>query len=464
MTDKLADGVVAALLAELGADAVKIGAAIPDRNQQDATKVAATRPLALVLPRNTEQVSAALRICHAHGQPVAPQGGMTGLAGGAHPGQGEIALSLERMSGIEEIDADAGTLTALAGTPLLLIQNAAEEAGLQCGIDLGARGSCTIGGNVATNAGGNQVIRYGMTRRNVLGLEVVLPNGQIVRSLNKMLKNNAGYDWTQLFIGSEGTLGVVTRVVIGLHPKPAAIASAIVAVASVDGAIRLLRAAGRDLPGGLLVFEAMWADFIQVAVERFGLPKPFETAHSLLVLLETPTDGTAAGQDAFESFLADQIDAGIASDAIVAQSGQDRARFWSYRESPYEYARILPPGGNFDISFPIGKIDQAVTTIKADISARWPDMVHVFFGHLADSNLHLIASRPGMDAATKSAVEELVYHHVARFNGSVSAEHGIGRAKKFYLPLTRSAPELELMRTIKAALDPAGILNPGRVF
>lgn len=464
MTDRQTGDVIAALVAELGADCVKLGRDIPDRNQQDATKVSATRPMALVLPRNTEQVSAALRICHAHAQPVSPQGGMTGLAGGAHPDKGEVALSLERMSGIEEIDRDAGTLTALAGTPLLLIQNAADEAGFQCGIDLGARGSCTIGGNVATNAGGNQVIRYGMTRRNVLGLEVVLPNGQIVRSLNKMLKNNAGYDWTQLFIGSEGTLGVVTRVVIGLHPKPAAISTAIVAVASVDGAIALLRAAGRDLPGGLLVFEAMWADFIDIAVDRFGLPRPFDTAHPMMVLLETPTDGTPAGQDAFEAFLADQIDNGVASDAIVAQSGQDRARFWSYRESPYEYGRILPPGGNFDISFPIGTIDRAVKAIKAEISARWPDMVHVFFGHLADSNLHLIASRPGMDAATKHDVEELVYSSVARFNGSVSAEHGIGRAKKNYLPLTRSAPELELMRTIKAALDPAGILNPGRVF
>jgi FAD/FMN-containing dehydrogenase len=456
--------VVKALLDALGKDCVKLGDDVPARNQQDATKTSATRPLALVLPRSTEQVSIALKICHAHRQAVVPQGGMTGLAGGAHPGEGEVALSLERMTGIEEIDRDAGTITALAGTPLLVIQNAAEDAGLQCGIDLGARGSCSIGGNVATNAGGNQVIRYGMTRRNVLGLEVVLPDGEIVRSLNKMLKNNAGYDWTQMFIGSEGTLGIITRVVIGLHPKPASIETALVAVGSTADAISLLRAAGPALPGGLLVFEAMWADFITVAIERLGLPRPFDAMHPIAILIETPGDGTSEGRAALEAFLSAQIEAGLVAEALIAQSGQDRARFWAYRESPYEYGRILPPGANFDISFPIGQIGEAVAAVKADIAERWPDMTNVFFGHLADSNLHLIASQPGMDAKTKKDVEELVYGHVARFNGSISAEHGVGRFKRQYLPLSRSEPELRLMRTIKAALDPAGILNPGRIF
>jgi FAD/FMN-containing dehydrogenase len=455
---------IKALLAELGPDCIRLGDDIPARNRQDAVKLAATQPLALILPRSTEQVSAALRICHAHGQPVSPQGGMTGLAGGAHPGLSEVALSLERMTGIEEIDSDAATLTALAGTSLLAIQDAASDAGFLCGIDLGARGSCSIGGNVATNAGGNQVLRYGMTRRNVLGLEVVLPDGQIVRSLNKMLKNNAGYDWTQLFIGSEGTLGVVTRVVIALHPKPKAIETALVAVSSTSQAISLLRSAGRLLPGELLVFEAMWLDFIAVAVERLGLVPPFQQPPPITILIETPSDGTAAGREAFEDFLAGQIEAGVASDAILAQSGQDRARFWAYRESPYEYGRILPPGAGFDISIPIGRIGDAVAAMKTDLTARWPDAVQVFYGHIADSNLHLIVSREGIDAVTKREIEAMIYDHVARFDGSVSAEHGIGRSKRDFLPLTRSAPELKLMRMIKAALDPAGILNPGRIF
>jgi FAD/FMN-containing dehydrogenase len=448
-------GAVAALLAELGPDRVMTGDVIPMRNRQDAVAAPPTAPLALVLPRTTEDVAAALRICRAHGQPVGPQGGMTGLAGGAHPGAGEVALSLERMSGVEEVDREAGTLTALAGTPLQAIHDAASEAGFLCGIDLGARGSCSIGGNVATNAGGNQVLRYGMTRQSVLGLEVVLADGTILRSLNKMLKNNAGYDWTQLFIGSEGTLGVVTRVVIGLHPKPAGVETALAAVASVADAVALLRAAERALPRGLLV---------AVAVERLGLKQPFAAPQPLLLLIETPGDGGDAGRQALEEFLARQIEEGRVADALIAQSSQDRSRFWAYRESPYEYRRILPPLIGFDISIPIGCIEEAVRTMKADLAERFPGLTQVWFGHLADSNLHLIATRDGIDAQLKRQVEAIVYGHVARFEGSISAEHGVGRSKRDYLPLSRTEPELALMRTIKNALDPAGILNPGRIL
>jgi FAD/FMN-containing dehydrogenase len=457
-------GVLSALLAELGPDVVRTGDAIPARNRQDAAGGAPTVPLALVLPRGTGEVSAALRICHAHGQPVGPQGGMTGLAGGAHPAEGEVALSLERMTGIEELDLDAGTLTALAGTTLQTIQQAADEAGFLCGIDLGARGSCSIGGNVATNAGGNQVLRYGMARRSVLGLEAVLADGTVLCSLNKMLKNNAGYDWTQLFIGSEGTLGVVTRVVLALHPKPAGIETALVAVRSMAEAVALLRAAERRLPRGLMVFEAMWADFIAVAVERLGLAPPFDKTHPLLLLIETPGDGGPGGREALEEFLAAELEAGRVSDALIAQSGQDRARFWAYRESPYEYRRILPPVVGFDIAIPIGSMGEAARVMKADLAARFPGLIQVYFGHVADSNLHLIATRDDIDAALKKAVEEVVYAHVAAFGGSISAEHGVGRLKRPYLTLSRSAPELALMRRIKAALDPAGILNQGRIL
>ncbi len=303
-----------------------------------------------------------------------------------------------------------------------------------------------------------------MTRRSVLGLEVVLADGTVLRSLNKMMKNNAGYDWTQLFIGSEGTLGVVTRVVIGLHPKPAGIETALVAVASVAEAIALLRAAERALPRGLLVFEAMWADFVAVAVERLGLAQPFGKPQPLLLLIETPGDGGPAGREALELFLAGEIEAGRATDALIAQSGQDRARFWAYRESPYEYRRILPPVVGFDIAIPIGSMAAAVETMKADLDQRFPGLVQAYFGHIADSNLHLIATREGIDAALKHAVEDVVYAHVARFGGSISAEHGVGRLKRPYLALSRSAPELALMQTLKSALDPAGILNRGRIL
>ncbi|HYF56180.1 MAG TPA: FAD-binding oxidoreductase [Salinarimonas sp.] len=453
---------VSALLAALGPDRVRVGADIPVRNHADQGGRAPTPPLALVLPRSTEEVSSTLRICHEHGQPVVTQGGMTGLAGGAHPGEGEVALSLERLSGVEEVDAASGTLTALAGTPLAVVQKAAEEAGYLCGIDLGARGSCTIGGNIATNAGGNQVLRYGMARKNVLGLEVVLADGRIVRSLNKMLKNNAGYDWTQLFIGSEGTLGVVTRVVLGLHPRPQGVESVLCGVENVEAALALLRRIERRFPGRLLVFEGMWREFMEVATGPGGLARPFDEAHDLCLLIEAAMgDG---GADAFAGFLAEAYEEGLVRDALVARSEADRARFWAYRESPYEYRRYLPKEIGFDVSIPLDRMDAAIAAFRERIPARFPDAIHVAFGHIADSNVHVTVAKPGLDEATYRAIEETVYGVVQELGGSISAEHGIGRNKRPYLQISRTEAELALMATIKAALDPAGLLNPGRVL
>ncbi|GGK21759.1 FAD-binding oxidoreductase [Salinarimonas ramus] len=449
------------LHAALGADCVRAGADIPARAHADASGVAPTRPLALVLPRDVEGVSRALAICHAHGQPIVTQGGMTGLAGGAHPYETDVALSLERLTGIEEIDVEAGTLTARAGTPLQVLQEAAEEAGFMLGIDLGARGSCTIGGNVSTNAGGNNVLRYGMTRRNVLGLEAVLADGTVVSSLNKMLKNNSGYDWTQLMIGSEGTLGVVTRVVLALQPRPEGVRTALCAVSDTRAALRLLRVLERRFAGGLLVFEGMWRDFMEAATREVGLAPPFAEPHELLILVEAATGEGEAGTARFEEVLGAVLEDGLVVDAIVAQSESDRARLWAYRESPYEYQPKLPVFVSFDVSFPRGRIGEAVADMQRAARAHWPDALSVVFGHIADSNLHLIVGGPGID---KKAVEERVYGIVASYGGAVSAEHGIGRNKRAYLALSRSEPELALMRTIKRALDPADILNRGRVL
>jgi FAD/FMN-containing dehydrogenase len=457
---------VDALLAALGPDIVRTGEAVPARNRRDLSGYPETMPQALLLPRKTADVATALAICSAHGQPVAVQGGLTGLAGGATPGPAEVALSLERMSGIEEIDSGAGTLTAWAGTPLAAIQAAAADAGFQCGIDLGARGSCTIGGNVATNAGGNQVIRYGMTRRNVLGLEVVLADGTVLTSLNKMLKNNAGYDWKELFVGSEGTLGIVTRVVLQLHPRLPAIESALVAVRDIEAGIRLLRRAGEALPAGLLVFEAMWREFMEVAVTRVGLAAPFERPHELVLLVEAPTAPGPDGGTAFQHLLAAALEDGGAEDALLARSGRDRERFWAFRESVYEYgARGIPRMVTFDISVPIPRFAEALARFRANLPALFRDVLFVVYGHAADSNLHLNVTRPdGLDAGMRRAIEQCVYADVAALGGSISAEHGIGRGKKDFLHLSRGQAEMDLMRRIRQALDPAGILSPGRVF
>lgn len=450
---------IAELAAALGPDIVKTGADIPDRNSFDQTKLKPVMPVALVLPRKTEQVSQALRICNAHRCAVVTQGGMTGLAGGAHPRDGEIALSLERMAGIEEIDAASGTITALAGTTLQSIQEAADKAGFLCAIDLGARGSCTIGGNVSTNAGGNQVLRFGMTRRNILGLEVVLANGEVVRSLNKMMKNNAGYDWTQYFIGAEGTLGIVTRVVVMLQPKPADIQTAVVAVANTDAAVRLLRRAQSALPGGLLVFEAMWNEFYGIATGIMGLNAPVSPDNELAILMEAP-----GARDTFEEFLANAYEEGLVLDAAVAQSRAERDRMWALRESVYEHYKYWPHWVGFDISIPINRMEEAVTALRAELPGVMDGTVYVIFGHLADSNIHVNVMPPEMPDGMKHRIESIVYGVTSRLGGSVSAEHGVGQTKRPWLKLSRTEPELALMRTIKQALDPNGILNPGRVL
>ena len=392
------------------------------------------------------------------------QGGLTGLAGGAHPQAGEIALSLERMSGIEEIDPASATLTALAGTPLAVIQQAADEAGFLCGIDLGARGTCTIGGNIATNAGGNQVLRYGMARRNTLGLEVVLADGTVVRSLNKMLKNNAGYDWTQLFIGSEGTLGVVTRAVIGLHPKPLGLQTALCAVASFEDALVVLRQFQQKHPGRLLVFEAMWREFMTVATQICGLPPAFEDEHDVTLLIEADMGEDPEGTDAFSLLLSEFYEQDLIKDAVIAQSRADRNRFWAYRETPYEYGRFLPEEIRFDVSVPLDRMAEAVAHLRQEMPKQWPDAVYVVFGHVADSNIHINVAIRDMSDEIKKGVQSLVYSLVSGMGGSISAEHGIGRIKRPYLSMSRTEPELALMATMKQALDPAGILNPGRVL
>jgi FAD/FMN-containing dehydrogenase len=449
---------VEALVAALGSKVI-VGAGIPARNHADASGLAPSPPAALVMARSTDDVAAALKICHEHKQPVVTQGGLTGLAGGGHPKAGEVAISLERMTGIEEVDPASATLTALAGTPLEVVQKAADEAGFLCGIDLGARGTCTIGGNVATNAGGNQVLRYGMTRRNILGLEVVLADGTVVRSLNKMLKNNAGYDWTQLFIGSEGTLGIVTRVVVALHPKPRGQQTALCAVESFEDALNVLRGFQHAQPARLLVFEAMWREFMTIATTRCGLPAAFDEEHEVILLIEADLES-----DAFSAALGEFYEQGLIKDAVVAQSRQDRARLWAYRESPYEYGRFLPPLIRFDVSIPLGRMTEAVRHLREQLPPRWPDAIFVVFGHVADSNIHIEVALEGADQHAKQGIQTVVYDMVSALGGSVSAEHGIGQIKRPYLPRSRSEPELALMRQMKATLDPAGILNPGRVL
>jgi FAD/FMN-containing dehydrogenase len=447
--------------AALGADRIRTPPDIPHRNWADVSGLKPVCPEALILPRSVEEVCAVLAICHRHRQPVIVQGGMTGAAAGAHPQAGEIALSLERLSGIEEVDVHSATVTALAGTPLALVQRAAEEAGLSCGIDLGARDSATIGGIVSTNAGGNQVVRYGMARRNVLGLEVVLADGTRVTGLNKMMKNNSGYDWTQIFIGSEGTLGVVTRVVLALHPRLNAVHCALVSVDGTDKALALLRLARRMLPAGLLVFELMWREYYDLATSVVALPPPLPPGQDGYVLVEAP--GADGADHPIEAWLVKAYEEGLIGDAVIAKSHAERDAFWAFREAAYRFSAEIWPPINYDISFPLDRMAEAIEWLRRDVPALGDDIVWAVFGHLADGNVHVMVMTP-RKSELKPAADRAVYAITAALGGSVSAEHGIGRVKKRQLPLSRSAPELALMASLKRCLDPHALLNRGRVI
>lgn len=454
---------IAALTGIVGTANLRIGEDIPARNRADAAEIPALLPLALVMPTTTEQVSQVLALCHREGQKLVIQGGMTGLAGAAHPQAGEVALSLERMTGIEDVDAASRTMIVRAGTPLYQVQAAAHAAGLHYGVDLGARGTCTIGGNVATNAGGVQALRYGITRKNVLGLEAVLPDGTVLNGLNRMMKNNTGYDWPQLLIGSEGTLAVITRVSLALVPRPAEAQTALCAVDNVEAAIAILAELERQFPGRLLTFEGMWREYMEVTARLATLPEPFAERPEITLLIEVALGDDADGQDRLAEVLAGLMEQGLINDALMAQSLQERERFWAYREANYEFERVTGSGTHFDISLPINRMTAAIDHLRKGVASQMPGHVLVTFGHLGDSNLHLaiFPPKPGEDT---SAGKAIVYDMVGQFTGSISAEHGIGVLKRPYLSRSRSPAELALMRSLKQTFDPHGILNRDRIF
>ena len=457
-----------ALQAALGPTAVLRGADTPARNHNDCSGLAPSAPLAVLRPADTAGVSAALRICHAHGLAVVPQGGLTGLCGAARVGAGEVALSLERLVGIEEIDPAAATMTVRAGTPLETVQQAASEAGFFCPLDLGARGSCAIGGNLATNAGGNRVIRYGMAREMVLGIEVVLADGTVVTSLNKMIKNNAGFDLKHLFIGSEGTLGVITRTVLRLFPKPASTQVALCAVHSYEDVLTLLASARQHLGPQLSAFEVMWPEFWQFANTHAPRARnPFAddpTAYGAHVLVEALGTDEAQDGERFQAWLGQLLEDGVVPNAALAQSLADAKAFWALRDASGEFHPLWPGHLAYDIGLPVARMADYVARCRAALAQAFPGIDSFYYGHIGDGNLHIIAHLPGAPKQPKDAVNAIVYGLVREFGGTVSAEHGIGTLKRDWLGHARSPEEIALMRTIKQALDPRGLLNPGKVL
>lgn len=452
-------------LAALGPEAVIWGDSVALRYRSDWSGLAPVCPLALLRPANTEQVAAALRICYKYKIAVVPQGGLTGAA---MPQTDAVVLSLERMNAIEQVDTMAATLTVQAGTTLQTAQEAALAAGMMFGVDLGARGSCHIGGNLATNAGGNGVVQFGMMREQTLGLEVVLADGTVLPMMRPMLKNNTGYDLKQWFIGSEGTLGIITRAILKLYPAPQARVSALLALPNYASAIRLLRLLQNHFPGGLAAFELMWDDFFSTSLRWSQMTSPLSQTHPFTVLIEVTGRDENTITDALQNALAQAMDEGTVLDAVLAQSQTQAKALWRIREATAEFpAHIVPI--NFDISLPLEHIgDFAVQCIQA-LSERWPGHHTLRFGHLGDGNLHVTTDVRSLGdalplAKTSHEVEKLVYALVAQWGGSISAEHGIGLHKKPFLMASRTTQEMTAMRAIKQALDPLNLLNPGKVF
>lgn len=433
----------------------------------------AVAPQVIVLPKTTEQVQGVVRACATAGAAVVPSGGRTGLTGAATATNGEVVLSLERMTAILGIDGAAQTILCEAGATVEAVQLAAETEGLLYPVDFAAKGSAQIGGSIATNAGGVKVLRYGSTRAWVSGLDVVVASGELLHLGGSLVKDNTGYDLRQLFIGAEGTLGIIVGATMRLCPPPQSLLVALCSVPSDADVLSLFARARRELP--LQAFECFdQACLRHVLVHRrLAGAGPFEEPSPQHVLIEIEVEG--AGQEAHERAhdrltlcLADAQDAGEIEDAVVASTAAQAKDLWEYREGISESLHAYAPHKS-DIALPISEVTAFLEVWRPAVANALPDAEALVFGHIGDGNLHLNVLKPPAEnlasfVARAKAFDEETYALVQRFGGSVSAEHGIGLLKRDHLHFSRTDGELAMMRAIKNALDPTGMFNPGKVL
>lgn len=417
---------------------------------------------AIIRPRNTDEVAAILRLCNEAGQAVVVHGGLSGWVRATQTQRGEIALSMERMAAIEAIDPINRTATVQAGVVLEVLDNALAEHGLTFPLDLGGRGSCQLGGNASTNAGGMRVIRYGMMRDQVLGVEAVLADGRVISSLNQMIKNNTGYDLKQLFIGSEGTLGVITRLVLRLREKPTSSNTAIVCAQSFDQIVRLLRHVDQGFGGMLSAFELIDQNFYAVNTGADKHPAPLPADRPYYAIIEMLGSHEERDAELFEAVLGEAAEKGYFDDAVLARSEMQRQQIWSVREDLEHVVREFQPFYAFDVSLPVGDMEAYIADVTARLKGRWPEGRIAFLGHMGDGNLHVAIGAGG--EGDRHSVEQCVYEPLRPIGGSISAEHGIGLEKKPWLNVSRSAAERALMAELKSLLDPSNILNPGKIM
>jgi len=462
----VSDQIGNALAGIVGERFVRTGADIGERYRLDLTRKYSGNPAWLVKPGSTEEVSAVMKLAHDAGVPVTVVGGQSGTCGAAVPSDSGLALSLERMDRIIAIDTLSMTMTVEAGCILQVAQEAAEAEGSFLPLDLGSRGSAMIGGAIGTNAGGNRVLRWGMMRDMVLGLEAVLADGTVLSSLTGLLKDNAGYRWKDMVVGSEGTLAIVTKAVLRLRPMPTTQQTALLGLPGFEEAIKVLRRLETTLSGQLSSFELMWEDFYRTHTEaQLGQrPRPMPLGHPVYALVEAMGGNENADSELFQAALMELVDNGLIADAVIAQSAREREALWAVREDLQPGYAPLQPFLPYDVSMPVADMPAYVEKARAAVLRDFPDATLLFYGHAGDGNLHVLFSIGRMDKEIEAKVDTAIYDAVSEFGGSIAAEHGVGVSRIPYIDRSRSPEELALMRRIKQAFDPEGILNPGKVI
>ncbi|MFC3615634.1 FAD-binding oxidoreductase [Lutimaribacter marinistellae] len=420
-------------------------------------------PVPILRPRDTEELAKALGICSVHKTPVIPMGGSTGLVGGLRHTGKELYLSLELMNRIESIDPVNRVATVQAGVILQNLHQAAEDVGLLFPVDLGARGSATIGGLISTNAGGEKAFRFGMMRDQVLGLEVVTASGQILDLSNSMIKNNAGYDLKHLFIGAEGTLGIVTRVQLRLRPQLPNVHTAFALISDFSAALELRSKVETALGNDLTAFEVMWPEVYEMTTRHRSGRLPLPVANGIYLLFESEA-GTARDPEAFENAMVALYEDGLVEDMAIAASEADRQDMWAIRNDIEAIIRTMSPLLAFDVSLPVSSMESYVNTLNDELTAKWPEARFARFGHMGDNNLHIVVTIGQDTMLRKDEISAIVYEHVIAMKGCISAEHGIGMDKLPWFEMGKTSSAIALMQTIRTALDPNNILNPGKTI
>lgn len=464
MTQTLPEALLHAVQAAFPADFLTRDAADLELFGRDWTKVFPPSPSAVALPRTTDEVARLMKLCDAHRVAVVPSGGRTGLAGGAVAANGELVLSLQRMTRMDPVDLLGNTLRVQAGAVTEAVHQHCAAHGLTWPVDFASKGSSQVGGNIATNAGGVKVIRFGLTRNWVLGLQVVTAQGEVLELNGALEKNNTGTDLRQLFIGSEGTLGVITEATLKLAPLPGKLDVLLLAVPDVAGVLALFREARRSTLT-LSAYE-FFTDRCLARVQRHRrLRTPFEQPSGCYVLLEVE----GADRDALEAWLGGLFERGVVTDGTLAQGQQQAQELWALREGISESLSATGFPHKNDIALPIARLEAFCAELDQVFSTRYPGWEICLFGHIGDGNLHVNVMKP--DDLSKEAflqhtggADKVMFELVQKHHGSISAEHGVGLLKKPYLGYSRAPGELSLLRTLKRALDPNGILNPGKIF